>query len=118
MKYNNKQIKFYKEDVLKYDFSKLKKKFDLILSDIAPNTIGHKSTDHLRLAGIVEEIFEIVKNNICLKGSFVFKIWQGSENKFIINNLKKNFSRITNFKPKSSRDQSREIYIVAENFNV
>ena len=81
MKYNNKQIIFFKEDILKYNFDNIENTYDLILSDIAPNTIGHQSTDHLKLVLLIEEILLIVEKKMNLNGSFVFKIWEGSETK-------------------------------------
>ena len=118
MKYNNKQVRFFKEDVLKYNFDNIENKFDLILSDIAPNTIGHQSTDHLKLVSLIEEILLIVEKKMNLNGSFVFKIWEGSETKNIINNLKCSFNKIINFKPNSSRNRSNEKYIVAQGYNI
>ena len=118
MKYSNNQIRFFKEDVLKYNFDNIENKFDLILSDIAPNTIGHQSTDHLKLVSLIEEILLIVEKKMNLNGSFVFKIWEGSQTKNIINNLKSSFKKIINFKPNSSRNRSNEKYIVAQDYNI
>ena len=53
-----------------------------------------------------------------LNGSFVFKIWEGSETKNIIKNLKRSFNKIINFKPNSSRNRSNEKYIVAQGYNI
>ena len=62
MKFNHPNLNFFKEDFLNFDYySKLPYKFDLILSDIAPNTIGHQSTDHLRIASMIEDIISIVR---------------------------------------------------------
>ena len=116
MKYNHPNFRFYKEDFLNFDYKKLSSRFDLILSDIAPNTTGHKSTDHLRIANMIEEIIIILDQVIKTEGSFIFKIWKGSEESIIINNLKKKFKIISYFKPKSSRSESSEIYIVAQKF--
>ena len=116
MKYKNSKIKFYKKNILEFNFKILKSKYDLILSDIAPNTIGHKYTDHLRIVTIIEEVIDIVNNNIQINGNFVFKIWYGSEYQNIIKELKKIFRNIYNFKPQSSRKESSEIYIIAKGF--
>ena len=116
MKYNNSKIKFYKKNILEFNFKILKSKYDLILSDIAPNSIGHKYTDHLRIVAIIEEVINIVNNNLQINGNFVFKIWYGSQYQNIIKKLKKRFRNIYNFKPKSSRKESSEIYIIAKDF--
>ncbi len=116
MKYSNEKFIFIKDDFLKYNYKNFINKFDLILSDIAPNTTGHKSTDHLRLASIIEDIISIIKNISSINSNFVFKIWKGSEEKKIIDQLKKIYSEVLYFKPSSSRSESSEIYIVAKKF--
>jgi len=116
MKYKNNNINFVNKNFQNFNFNKLKKKFDLILSDIAPNTTGHKATDHLKIASIIEDIIDIL-DIICLPHSnFVFKIWKGKEEKSIINKINKKFKNVTYFKPMSSRNESSEIFIVAENY--
>ena len=88
----------------------------LILSDIAPNTTGHQSTDHLRIATMLFDIIELLEKVLVTDGSFITKIWKGSEEKEIINQLKKKFKFVSYFKPDSSRKDSAEIFIVARNF--
>ena len=116
MKYNHPNFKFYREDFLRYDYKKLPYKFDLILSDIAPNTTGHRSTDHLRISSMIEEIIYTLDEIANIESSFVFKIWKGKEEKLIINKLKKKFKKVSYFKPKSSRSESSEIFIIAQKF--
>ena len=87
MDYKNVKIKFFKKNFLEFNFEKLYTKYDLILSDIAPNTVGHKSTDHLRIAALIEEMIYIVEKNITMKGNFVFKLWHGSQENIIISLL-------------------------------
>ena len=116
MKYNHPSFNFIKEDFLKYNYRNLPYKFDLILSDIAPNTTGHQSTDHLRISSMIEDITSILNSIAKVESSFIFKIWKGKEESLIINNLKEKFKKISYFKPKSSRSESSEIFIVAEKF--
>ena len=116
MKYNHPNFKFYKEDFLKYNYKKLTPKFDLILSDIAPNTTGHQSTDHLRISSMIEDIIYVLDDIAKVESSFVFKIWKGSEESLIISKLKDKFKNISYFKPKSSRSESSEIFIIAQTF--
>ncbi len=116
MHYSNKNITFYKKDFMKFDFKILNKKYDLILSDMAPNTIGHKATDHLRIISLIEELILILDKIAHINSNFIFKIWKGSEEKKIINTLKNKFKNTTYYKPKSSRSESSEIYIVACGF--
>ena len=114
MKFNHPNMKFIKEDFLTYDYSKIPHKFDLILSDIAPNTTGHQSTDHLRISSMIEDIISILDLITLPSSSFVFKIWKGSEEINIINKLKKKYQKVSYFKPRSSRTESSEIFIVAQ----
>ena len=116
LKINHPQITFYKEDFLQFNFDKLKKNFDLILSDIAPNTTGHKSTDHLRLSSMLFDIIDILDQVMIRGGVFVTKIWKGSEEREMINMLKKKFDEVSYFKPDSSRKDSVEIFIIAKNY--
>ena len=116
LKINHPQITFYKEDYLKFNYSKKENYFDLILSDIAPNTTGHQSTDHLRISSMLFDIIELLDKVLIDGGVFVTKIWKGSEEKELINQLKKKFKNVSYFKPDSSRKDSAEIFIVAKNF--
>ena len=118
MKYKNENINFYRQDFFQYIFKSFNKKYDLILSDMAPNTTGHQSTDHLKITSIIQDVIFILGDISSPKSNFVFKIWKGSEEKNIIYQLKKQYKKVSYFKPKSSRDESSEIFIVAENFIV
>ena len=118
MKINNKKINFLKEDFLDYDLTKLKKKFDLILSDLAPNTTGHQSTDHLRISQLIYDIIDRLKPILKNKGSLIFKIWKGEEEIEITKKLKLLFKKVEYFKPKSSRKESSEIFIIAKDFKI
>ena len=117
LKINHPQINFYKDDFLNFDYDKKENYYDLILSDIAPNTTGHQSTDHLRIATMLFDIIELLDKVLITDGSFITKIWKGSEEKDIINQLKKKFKFVSYFKPDSSRKDSAEIFIVSRNFN-
>ena len=116
LKINHPNIKFFKEDYLKFDYSEKENYYDLILSDIAPNTTGHQSTDHLRITNMLFDIIELLDKVLINKGSFAAKIWKGSEEKDLVNKIKKKFEFVSYFKPDSSRKDSAEIFIVARNF--
>ena len=118
MKMNNQRISFFKEDFLRYNFTNLKNKFDLVLSDVAPNTTGHQSTDHLRISQLIYEVIERLEIILKKQGSFIFKIWKGEEEKEIIKMLKKIFDKVEYFKPKSSRQESSEIFIISRGFRL
>ena len=116
LKFNHPNITFYKEDYLNFKFDKIRNNFDLILSDIAPNTTGHQSTDHLRISNILFDIIDLLDKVLIRKGIFISKIWKGSEEKELLKKLNKKFEKVTYFKPESSRKDSSEIFIVATDF--
>ena len=116
LKINHPNIKFFKEDYLKFDYSEKENYYDLILSDIAPNTTGHQSTDHLRITNMLFHIIELLDKVLINQGAFAAKIWKGSEEKDLVNKIKKKFELVSYFKPDSSRKDSAEIFIVARNF--
>ena len=95
MNFINPRLKFYNLDFVNFEFKLLKIKYDLILSDIAPNTTGHKNTDHLKIISIVNDIISILDTIILKKGNFVFKILKGSEENDIIYKLKKKFRKVS-----------------------
>ena len=116
LKIKHPNVNFCKADYLEFDFSKKENYYDLILSDIAPNTTGHQSTDHLRIANMLFDIIDLLEKVLINEGTFVTKIWKGSEEKNLVNNNKKKFKHVSYFKPDSSRKDSAEIFIVAINF--
>ncbi len=116
LKINHKKINFFKENFLTFNFNILKENYDLVLSDIAPNTTGHQSTDHLRISQLIYEIINKLKLLLKPNGSFICKIWKGEEEKEIIKQLKILFKDVDYFKPQSSRKESSEIFIIARTF--
>ena len=116
LKFNHPNVVFYKEDFLNFNYDIIKNNFDLIISDLAPNTTGHQSTDHLRISNIIFDIIKILHKILKKNGNFITKIWKGSEEKEILKYLNDSFEKVSYFKPSSSRKNSSEIYIVATNF--
>ncbi|MBV8683232.1 MAG: RlmE family RNA methyltransferase [Caulobacteraceae bacterium] len=89
---------------------------DLVLSDMAPNTTGHRQTDHLRIMALIEAAADFA--GTCLKpgGAFVAKAFQGGDTGQVLESLKRRFSAVRNVKPKASRAESSEVYIVATGY--
>ena len=116
MKINHPNINFFNEDFFTFDFKSFDLKFDLILSDIAPNTTGHQSTDHFKIINIIYEIISKLEYISLPNSNLIFKIFKGREEREIINILKKLYKKVNYFKPESSRIKSSEIYIIAEKF--
>jgi len=89
---------------------------DVVLSDMAPNTVGHRKTDHLRIMGLIEIAADFAISVLKPGGSFIAKAFQGGETSSVMLLLKQNFAEVKNFKPKASRADSSEVYLVATRF--
>lgn len=89
---------------------------DVVLSDMAPNTVGHRQTDHLRIIGLIEAAIEFAIGVLKPGGAFVAKAFQGGETGELIGELKRHFTEVRNVKPKASRQDSSELFIVATGF--
>jgi 23S rRNA (uridine2552-2'-O)-methyltransferase len=89
---------------------------DLILSDMAPNTTGHRQTDHLRIVGLIEAAVDFAQEVLKPGGAFVAKAFQGGETAAVIKTLKTHFAEVRHAKPKASRADSSEVYLVATGF--
>lgn len=89
---------------------------DLVMSDLAANTTGHRNTDHLRTVALVEAAAEFAVNTLRPGGNFVTKVFQGGAEKNMLNMLKRRFKTVKHAKPDSSRDGSPEMYLVALGF--
>ncbi len=89
---------------------------DVVLSDMAPNTTGHRATDHLRIMGLVEAASEFAFASLKPGGAFVAKAFQGGETADVVARLKRAFAHVRHVKPKASRAESSELYIVATGF--
>ncbi|HEY3889883.1 MAG TPA: RlmE family RNA methyltransferase [Caulobacteraceae bacterium] len=89
---------------------------DIILSDMAPNTTGHRTTDHLRIIGLVEQALDFAIQTLKPGGAFVTKAFQGGETAEVAARLKRHFASVRHVKPKASRPESSELYLVAAGF--
>ncbi|RAK52427.1 rRNA methyltransferase [Phenylobacterium deserti] len=89
---------------------------DLVMSDMAPNTVGHRKTDHLRIMGLIEAAMVFAIDVLKPGGTFVAKAFQGGETASLIGELKRHFTDVRNVKPKASRADSSEVYLVATGF--
>ena len=89
---------------------------DAVLSDMAPNTVGHKQTDHLRIVGLIEAAADFAISVLKPGGAFISKAFQGGESWEVVNHLKRHFDDVKHIKPKASRAGSSEVYLVATGF--
>ena len=88
---------------------------DLVMSDMAANTVGHKQTDHLRTMGLVEAAAWFAVENLTEGGAFVAKVLAGGTDDDLLKLLKKHFKSVKHAKPPASRKGSSEWYVVAQN---
>lgn len=91
-------------------------KVDVVLSDMAPAATGHKQTDHLRIVGLCEVALEFACEVLAPNGAFLAKVLQGGTESELLNVMKKNFARTRHIKPKASRAESSELYVLATEF--
>ena len=89
---------------------------DLILSDMAANTVGHKQTDHLRTMGLVETAADFAILHLAKRGAFVAKVLAGGTDPQLLALLKRNFASVKHAKPPASRKDSSEWYVIAQGF--
>ena len=94
----------------------LNKKVDVVLSDMASDTTGHKSTDHIRTQELAELAADYAINFLKKGGSFCSKVFQGGTHQALLELLKKNFETVKHFKPEASRKESPENYVIAKGF--
>jgi len=90
--------------------------FDLVISDMAPKTTGIKFADQANSLELCERAFEVAQKHLKPGGHFVVKIFEGGETKEYRESLRPHFDKVKNFKPYSSRSESKEIFVVALGF--
>jgi 23S rRNA (uridine2552-2'-O)-methyltransferase len=91
-------------------------KVDLVLSDMAPSTTGHRETDHLRIAALVEAAIDFAVAVLRPGGNFVTKFRQGQEEQALIKHAQRHFAKVVRMKPPSSRAESSELFLVSTGF--
>jgi 23S rRNA (uridine2552-2'-O)-methyltransferase len=91
-------------------------KADLVLSDMAANTVGHQQTDHLRTMGLVEAAAYFAGDVLAPGGAFVAKVLAGGADHDLVALLKRMFATVKHAKPPASRKDSSEWYVIAQGF--
>ena len=89
---------------------------DLVLSDMAANTVGHPQTDHLRTMALVEAGLQFATEILRPGGAFVAKVLAGGADNNLVAELKRHFATVKHAKPPASRKDSSEWYVVAQGF--
>ena len=89
---------------------------DLVLSDMAANTVGHQQTDHLRTMALVEAGLEFATEVLRPGGTYVAKVLAGGADNQLVAEMKRHFITVKHAKPPASRKDSSEWYVVAQGF--
>ncbi len=89
---------------------------DLILSDMSPNMTGHKGTDHDKIALLLENAWDFAKKHLCKNGHFISKTRESGMESDLLKDIKAHFTKTRHIKPKASRKQTSEFYLVASHF--
>jgi len=92
------------------------KKADLVMSDMHAPATGHKQTDHLRIMGLVEAALDVAEDVLAPGGTFLAKVLQGGAGKELVARLNSSFAKVRHVKPKASRTESAEMYVLATGF--
>jgi 23S rRNA (uridine2552-2'-O)-methyltransferase len=89
---------------------------DVVLSDMAANTTGHRRTDHLKIMALVEAAAEFAREVLKPGGAFLSKVIQGGTEGALLAALKRDFAAVKHVKPAASRTDSAELYVLATGF--
>ena len=89
---------------------------ELVLSDMAPNTTGHRPTDHLRIMALAELALDFALKVLAPGGGFAAKVLQGGSEAEMMARLRRHFRAVRHAKPEASRKDSAELYVVATGF--
>jgi 23S rRNA (uridine2552-2'-O)-methyltransferase len=114
-------VTFFQKDILDEDTEDLLRETlggdaQLVLSDMAANTVGHRMTDHIRTMGLVETALAFAVDMLEPGGAFVAKVLAGGADTTLVTELKRHFRSIKHAKPPASRKDSSEWYVVAQGF--
>ena len=113
---------FTSDDALRWLYEKLNLSdeksgtVDVVMSDMAPNTVGHKKTDHLRQMVLLEYALDFALHALKVGGTFVAKSFTGGATNDLVKQIKEHFDDVHYIKPPSSRKDSVEMFIVAMGF--
>jgi 23S rRNA (uridine2552-2'-O)-methyltransferase len=101
-----------KADAFELDVAAVGRNFDVVMSDMAPATTGHKDVDAARSFNLCETALEIAQHLLVPGGNFLCKIFQGPDSQRFTERVRAGFKKQKIFKPRSSRKASREIFII------
>ena len=89
---------------------------DVVLSDMHAPATGHKPTDHLRIMSLAEAALDLAEDVLAPGGAFLAKVLQGGAGQELVARLNRSFAKVRHVKPKASRADSAEMYVLATGF--
>jgi 23S rRNA (uridine2552-2'-O)-methyltransferase len=113
------EVHFLQRDIYEIQTAEITafaREFDLVVSDMAPNTMGIKSVDHLRSIELCSRSLEIASMVLTNGGNYLVKIFQGGDFSQFTKLVRAHFEKVQIVKPKASRKESKEIFILGQNF--
>jgi 23S rRNA (uridine2552-2'-O)-methyltransferase len=110
------QLDFLADDAPAHLIGMMDGRADVVLSDMAANTTGHRKTDQLRIVGLVEAAAAFAAEVLKPGGTFLAKTFQSGADAELMTQLKRNFTSVRHVKPASSRQDSSERYVLAMGF--
>jgi 23S rRNA (uridine2552-2'-O)-methyltransferase len=112
------QLDFHADDAPEKLTAMLGGRADVVLSDMAANTTGHRKTDQLRIVGLVEIAAVFASEVLNPGGTFLAKVFQSGADAELLAQLKRDFATVRHVKPAASRQDSSERYVLATGFRV
>lgn len=112
-------VKVFEKDIFNVDLLEdlgVQEAFDVVLSDMAPNTTGIKSLDQTRSLNLVESVFHLLPSFLKPEGNFVIKVFDSQHAQNYLKSQKKMFSEFHFLKPKSTRSISKEFFVIGKGF--
>ena len=88
------------------------------MSDMAPNISGHKAVDQPKTMYLAELALDVAKRVLAKHGNFVCKVFQGQGTDAFVASARESFTKVKLLKPKASRPDSSEVYLVARNYHL
>lgn len=110
-----------RQDLLAADASEkvidaLKGEADIVMSDMAAPTTGHRRTDHLQIMALCEAALALAHEVLAPGGVFLAKVFQGGAQAEVLADMKRDFATVRHVKPRASRPESAELYVLATGF--
>jgi 23S rRNA (uridine2552-2'-O)-methyltransferase len=114
------QIVWFSDDIMADDIveklQKIRKNYRIILSDIAPSTSGNKWVDQQQSLNLARRVMELAGKLLERGGNLYVKVFEGEDFKEFVDSVRKNFKTVKIIKPKSSRKESREVFVLGMEF--